>query len=264
MLEQFGTSKPVIGMVHLPATPGTPRYDRSRPADEILKAVQRDVDHLVEGGVNGLLFCNEDDRPYSFRLGPATVAFMSRVVTGTDTRGLPFGVDVLWDPIAALAIAGATEATFVREVVSGTYESDMGVWSLDPAKIWGYRREIGADNVAIWANIQPEFASALGDRGIAARARSVLASCLPEALLISGPMAGLAPDRRLLDETREVVPDGVPLVINTGARPETIADFLEVADAVIVGSALKVDGDTWAPVDPERVSRFMDAVAAVR
>lgn len=260
----FGVTKPVIGMVHLPATPGTPRYDASRNLDDVIKAAQQDVDHLLDGGVDALLFCNEDDRPYTFTLGPATVAFMTRVVTSVDTRSAVFGIDVLWDPIAALSIAAATGARFIREVMSGTYESDMGVWAPDPAAIWNFRRSIGATDVAMWANIQPEFASPMGNRTIAQRASSTLASCLPDALLVSGPMAGTAPDPRLLEETRQAIPDDMTLVVNTGARPETIGAFLAHADAVIVGSALKYDGDTWAPVDPERVVRFMAAVDQAR
>lgn len=264
MLEQFKTSKPVVAMVHLPATPGTPRHISGVGFEQVLDGVQRDIDHLVDGGVDGLMFCNEDDRPYTFEAGPATVAFMARVIEASDTRGLPFGVDVLWDPIAAIAIASVTGAGWVREVVSGTYESDMGVWALDPERIWSYRKSLDAQGVEIWANIQPEFASPLGSRDIAQRASSTLASCIPDALLISGPMAGQAPDRRLLEETRAAIPDDTPLITNTGAKPETVADFLAVADGVIVGSSLKVGGDTWAAVAPERVQRFMSAVETVR
>lgn len=264
MLDLFETSKPVIGMVHLPATPGTPRYDASVPIDEVIAGVRRDIGYLSDGGVDGLMFCNEDDRPYSFELGRETVAFMSRIIAECRPDDRPFGVDVLWDAKAALAIAHATDAAFIREVVSGTYESDMGVWSLDPADIWNYRNAIGAQDVQIFANIQPEFASPLGTRDIGARARSVLASCIPDALLVSGPMAGQAPDRAWLEDVRAAIPDDVALVTNTGAKPETVGDFLAVADAVIVGSSLKVDGYTWNPVDPERVERFMAKVREVR
>lgn len=264
MNPDFGIAKPVIGMVHLPATPGTPRFDERRSIGSVIESVQQDIDHLLDNGIDALLFCNEDDRPYSFELSPATVAFMTRVIASVDTRGVIHGVDVLWDPFAALSIAAASGASFIREVMTGTYESDMGVWSTDPARLWNYRRSIGATHVAMWANIQPEFASPLGDRSIAQRARSAMASSLPDALLISGPMAGAAPDPKLLEEARSAVSDGVTLVINTGARPETIGTFLQYADAAIVGSSLKVDGDTWNPVDPERVKRFMAAVHAAR
>jgi uncharacterized protein len=56
----------------------------------------------------------------------------------------------------------------------------------------------------------------------------------------------------------------VPVLMNTGARADNVARFLEVADGVIVGSGLKVDGQTWNPVDPDRVGAFMDAVRTAR
>jgi predicted TIM-barrel enzyme len=42
--------------------------------------------------------------------------------------------------------------------------------------------------------------------------------------------------------------------------PETAAELLSVADALIVGTALKQDGDVSQPVDPARVRRLVAAV----
>jgi predicted TIM-barrel enzyme len=47
-------------------------------------------------------------------------------------------------------------------------------------------------------------------------------------------------------------------------RLNNVADILEVADAAIVGTSFKVDGDTWNPVDPKRVTKFMDKVSSLR
>ena len=43
-----------------------------------------------------------------------------------------------------------------------------------------------------------------------------------------------------------------------------VADILRVADGCVVGSALKVDGDTWKAVDAERARDFMDRARAAR
>ena len=86
-----------------------------------------------------------------------------------------------------------------------------------------------------------------------------MVSSLPDGILVSGPMAGAGPDPAMLREVREAVPEEIPVLLNTGARAETIARMLEVADGCIVGSSLKVDGDTWNPVDPGRARRFVDA-----
>jgi hypothetical protein len=118
--------------------------------------------------------------------------------------------------------------------------------------------------VAIFANITPEFASVLGTRTISQRAKSAVVSSLVDAILISGPMAGAGPDLESLQEAKQAVGDQVPVLLNTGARAETIARFLSVADGVIVGSSLKVDGHTWNPVDPRRVAAFMAEVRRAR
>jgi predicted TIM-barrel enzyme len=41
-------------------------------------------------------------------------------------------------------------------------------------------------------------------------------------------------------------------------------DILAVADAVIVGTSLKVDGITWNPVDPVRAQKLMEAARSAR
>jgi membrane complex biogenesis BtpA family protein len=262
--ELFPTPKPVIAMAHFPALPGTPRHWPGTGLDELLERVRTDVDHLLAGGVDAVMFCNEDDRPYQLRVGPEIPATMAAVVAQLRPRDRPFGVDVLWDPIAAMALARATGAAFVREVVTGAYESDMGLWAPDAGELLRYRHAVDADDVLVFGNVTPEFASPLGSRSVAERARSAVTSSLLDAVLIAGPMAGAEPDLATLREVKAAVGDGVPVLMNTGARADNIGRFLEVADGVIVGSGLKVDGGTWNPVDPDRVAAFMDAVRAAR
>jgi uncharacterized protein len=263
-VELFGVTKPVIVMAHLPALPGTPRYDAKLGIDGMVERVRADLRHLLDGGVDAVMFCNEDDRPYSFRADFEAVATMTRVITELRPSDRPFGVDFLWDARAPLAIAQATGAAFIREVVTGVYESDMGLWAPDAAEIYRYRRQIDAEHVRIFANITPEFASPLGNRSIAQRAKSAIVSSLVDAILIAGPMAGAVPDPAWIKEAKDAVGDGVPVLLNTGARHSNIQEFLRMADGVIVGSSLKVDGHTWNPVDPERVRTLMDKVRQVR
>jgi predicted TIM-barrel enzyme len=58
---------------------------------------------------------------------------------------------------------------------------------------------------------------------------------------------------------RSAVPD-VPLLVGSGVTPETAPELLSVADALIVGTALKRDGAVNAPVDAARVRRLVAAV----
>ena len=124
------------------------------------------------------MFCNEGDRPYQLSATYEGVAMMARVVAEVAPRDRPFGVDYLWDAQAALSVATATGASFIREVATGVYESDMGLWAPDAAKLLRRRRELSAEHVAVFMNITPEFASTLGTRDIAKTARSVSVSSL--------------------------------------------------------------------------------------
>lgn len=259
----FDGPKPLIAMVHVPPLPGTPLYDAAAGVGGLVGAVKRDLEILIDVGFDGFLFCNEGDRPYELQAGLESAAAMTRVVTECRPYGLPFGVDFLWDARCALAVGVATEARFMREVLTGAWESDMGLWQGTAAEVLRERRRLDADELAIFMNITPEFASPIGRRSAAQAASSAVVSSLADAILVSGPMAGAEPGRALLEEVREAVPAEVPVLLNTGAKAATIADYLRVADGCIVGSDLKVDGYTWNPVDRERALRFVDQARAV-
>lgn len=260
----FGTAKPVIAMAHFPALPGTPRYDPKLGIDGIVEHMRKDIRLLLDGGVDAIMFCNEDDRPYTFNADFEAVAVMARVITELKPTDRPFGVDFLWDPKAPLAVAKATGASFIREVVTGVYESDMGIWAPDAAALYRYRHQINADDVRIFDNIMPEFASPLGTRSIAQRARSAIVSSLVDGILVSGLMAGAAADLSLIEEAKSAVGSNVPVLVNTGTTADSIGGYLRVADGAIVGSYMKKDGYTWNPVDPARVKKLMEAAKQAR
>ena len=252
-------AKPLIAMAHVPPLPGTPLYDQAEGVEGLIDQVKRDTAVLLEGGFDAVLFCNEGDRPYQLHAGLEAAAVMTRVVTECRPTDRPYGVDFLWDAQCALAIAVGSGASFMREVVTGTWESDMGLWNPDAATLLRNRRNFGRDDLAIFANITPEFASAIGQRSPAQMAKSTVVSSLADVILVSGPMAGSEPDVRTVADVREAVDPSVPVLLNTGAKAATIAQYFKYADGCIVGSDLKRDGYTWNEVDPERVKRFIDA-----
>src|SRR5918995_2964530 len=219
----FGAEpKPVIAMVHLPPLPGTPLYDEKGGVKGLVDAVARDLEILLEQEVDAVMFCNEGDRPYSFKADFEGVSVMTMVVTEMAPRDRPFGVDFLWDARAALAIAVATGASFIREVTTGVYESDMGLWNTDAASLLRYRRQLGADEVAIFMNVTPEFASQIGNRSVSQVARSAVVSSLADAVLVSGPMAGAGTDLQSLREAKDAVGGDVPVFVNTGAKSTNV------------------------------------------
>jgi uncharacterized protein len=261
--DLFGVSKPIIAMLHLPALPGRPRHDRQAGMRPVIQAVARDLAALQDAGVDGLLFCNEADLPYQIGVGPEAVAAMAAVIGAVRREiSIPFGVNLVWDPAASLAVARATGASFVREVFTGVYESDLGIMQPDFGTIAAYRSGIGAEQVALFANITPEFASSVGRRTIAQRARSA-AFLGVDALLVSGAITGEPTDLTLLREARAAAGD-TPVLANTGVTVGTLRDVLSVADGAIVGTSLKADGITWNPVDPVRAAEFMAAARRAR
>jgi membrane complex biogenesis BtpA family protein len=262
--ETFGSHKPVIGMVHLLALPGSPLYDAKGGIGAIIDAAAADIERLQKGGVDAVMFGNENDRPYEFKVDTASTATMAYVigVLRNEIR-VPFGVNVLWDPMSTMAIAAATGASFAREIMTGTYASDMGPWTPDAGAAMRYRDRLGRSDLALLFNISAEFAWSLDQRPLPDRARSAVFSSIPDAILVSGAITGEAAAMSDLEAVKRVLP-ATPVLANTGVKHATVADVLKVADGCIVGSSLKVDGNTWNPVDPERAAEFMRIVRGAR
>lgn len=260
----FGAGKPVIAMVHLGASPGAPLHDATGGVEAIIAAARADLLALQAAGFDAVMFGNENDRPYELKVDTATSAMMAYVIGRLrDQITVPFGVNVLWDPQASFAVAAATGAQFVREIFTGTYASDMGIWAPDAGAAVRYAQRIGAGDVARLYNVSAEFADSLDRRSLSDRARSAVFSSIPDAVLVSGTITGEAAKMTDLQAVKRVLPN-TPVLANTGVRHETVADVLAVADGIIVGSALKVGGDTWAAVDADRAADFMARARAAR
>lgn len=260
----FGDGKPVIAMVHLGALPGAPLHDTKAGLEGLVSAARADLQALQRAGFDAIMFGNENDRPYEFRVDTASTATMGYVIGRLrDEITLPFGVNVLWDPMSSVALAAATGAAFVREIFTGTYASDMGPWTPDAGAALRYRNRLGRPDLAMLYNVSAEFADSLDRRPLPDRARSAVFSSVPDAVLVSGQITGEAAALSDLEAVKRVLPD-TPVMANTGVRHDTVADVLRVADGCIVGSALKVDGHTWNAVDPDRAAEFMNRVRALR
>ena len=259
----FGTSKCVIGMIHVPPLPGAPLYDDAAGVGRLLDSARADLLALQEGGIDAVMFCNENDRPYELAVGPETVGAMAALIGQLKSElDVPFGVDVLWDPVAAIAVAHATGGSFVREVFTGSYTSDMGLWNTNAARALRFRRRIGA-NVKLLYNVNAEFASSFDQRALGALAGSVAFSSLPDGICVSGPMTGTEVDIDRLATVKAAV-GHIPVFVNTGVRRENVREKLRHADGCIVGTGLKREGVTWNSVDPARVKALMAEVEDFR
>lgn len=262
--ETIGTEKAIIAMLHLQAMPGDPYYDKSKGMKWVVEKAKEDLDALQKGGVDAVMFSNEYSLPYLTKVKTETVAAMARVIGELQSDiSVPYGVNVLWDPFASLDLAAATDAKFIREIFTGVYASDFGLWNTNCGEIVRHQREIGAENVKLLFNIVPEAATYLAERDIKQIAKTTVFNCKPDALCVSGLTAGSATDAGILQNVKEEVPQTVVLA-NTGCRPNTIEKLLGIADGAVVGTTFKYDGKFENQVDVNRVREFMKIVKDYR
>jgi len=178
MIEStFGSRKPIIAMIHLAPLPGSPLYDRAGGMQKIVEDSARDIEALQEGGVDAVMFGNEGDRPYLLKASAESLAAMAFAVGALKPLiKVPFGVNYLWDPVATVGLAVASGARFAREIFTGVYDSDMGLWQPDAAAALRLRADCGRADLKLMFNINAEFAAPVGARPIAARAKSAVFS----------------------------------------------------------------------------------------
>jgi len=248
----------VIAVVHLPALPGAPRFHP--PFPPILDRVRAEVRTLAEAGADAILVENFGDAPFEKGpVSPHTVAAMTAtVLAAREAASLPIGVNVLRnDAAAALAIAAVTGATFVRvNVHVGVRVTDQGVIEGAADRSLRLRASLGAD-VAILADVDVKHSAPLAPRPVEDEAEEAVGRGLADALVVTGPRTGAPVDLAVVRAIRARV--SVPLVAGSGVTPATLAATLGIADAVIVGSALREGGVAGAPLDRARVDAFFRA-----
>ena len=251
-------------MVHFPALPGSPLYDEKKGLHFIYQSVEKDLINLQKAGVDAVMFGNENDRPYELKVNSATLSTMSYMIGKLSEKiSIPFGVNVLWDPMSTIALAVSTNAKFVREIFTGTYASDMGMWSPNAGEAVRYRNSLGGKDIQMYYNISAEFAYSLDRRTVAERAESTVFSSIPDAILVSGQITGQSAKLEQIKEVSKIIPN-TPVLANTGVNLQNVEEILRITDGVIIGSSLKINGDTWKNVDLNRAKKFMTKVRSIR
>jgi membrane complex biogenesis BtpA family protein len=262
--ELFGIAKPIIAMCHFRALPGDPDYAPERGMEWVVEQARTDLLALQTGGVDAVMFSNENSLPYLTKVEPVTSVSMARVIAElkSDIR-VPFGVNVLWDAMASLDLAVATGALFVREIFTGVYASDFGLWNTNCGQVIRHQHIIHGQHVKLLFNIVPEAAAYISERHIADIARSTVFNTRPDALCVSGITAGAETSVSTLKLVKEAVPD-TPILANTGVNISNVEQQLAIADGTVTGSTFKRDGYIWNEVDVNRVKAFMDRVKEIR
>jgi membrane complex biogenesis BtpA family protein len=264
--EIFGVSRPIIGMVHLPPLPGSPKY-RGQSTDHLLEFSLSEAKKLENGGVDGLIIENLGDAPYlKSNVGPETISIMTLIACKiANSVKIPVGVNVLRnDAKAALAIAHASGGKFIRvNVFTDTMVTEQGIIEPVAPELLRYRGILKAEEVKIFADVQVKHGIALVKKSIEQSAQDAAYRGRADALIITGEQTGAEPKLDDLIRAKEAVRDK-PILIGSGVNEENVVRLLPHADAAIVGTYFKKDGITSNQVDEERVKGLMEKVKSLR
>ena len=260
----FDLPRPIlIGMVHLPPLPGSPRHEL--PEAKIVARAVDDARTLADAGFGALMVENFGDTPFvARRVEPVTIATMGVVAAAVRSAvSLPLGINVLRnDAQAALGVAAAVGAKFVRvNIHLGVAATDQGMIQGRARQTLQLRNRIAPD-VSIVADVHVKHAVQMSQPDIALAAEETAYRGLADALVVSGSTTGRPADQADVRRVKEAVPDR-PILVGSGVTAETIAVLLAHADGAIVGTAIKLDGRPDNPVDPER-ARALVAAAGYR
>lgn len=263
--------KSLVGMLHAPALPGSPRYAGDWEA--LRSFVRRDAAVLAEAGVHGVMLENFGDTPFFKGRAPAeVVACLTRlaVEVKSEIGSIPLGINVLRnDGESALAVAVASGAQMVRvNVLSGAVVTDQGIIEGDAARLLRRRREMGAEGVSVWADARVKHAAPFGAgwRPLSEEIEELIQRGGAGGVIVSGSGTGKPTDLDDLAQARAAIDglgasDPAGLWVGSGATAASVASLLQWADGVIVGTGLKCDGKVEAAVDPKRVKDLVQAVS---
>ena len=264
--ELFGTTKPVIGVIHLLPLPGSHRFGGSM--EPIFERAEQEAAALASGGVHGIVVENFFDAPFAKdHVDTATACALALVAKRIQAIAqLPLGINVLRnDAATALAIATTCEAQFIRvNVYTGAMLTDQGIIEGKAHELLNYRRLLGAEKrIRILADVMVKHATPLSPfANIKLIAKDTVERGLADGVIVSGTGTGSAPDISDLEAVREALPK-TPIFIGSGASQENAGSLLRTADGIIIASSLKRQGVLENPVDVERVRSFVNAVQRI-
>lgn len=259
LLQIFKTPNPIIGVVHLLPLPTSPRWEGSLKA--VIDRAEQEVTALASGGVDGIIVENFFDAPFTKgQVDPAVVSAMTLIVQRLmNLVTLPVGINVLRnDAQSALAIATCVRAQFIRvNVLTGVMATDQGLIEGQAHQLLRYRRELGSD-VKILADVLVKHARPLGSPNLTTAVQETIERGLADGVILSGWATGSPPSLEDL-ELASAAANGTPVFMGSGANWENISTLMPAVDGVIVSSSLKRRGRIEQPIDPIRVSQFVDA-----
>ena len=260
----FSTLKPIIGMIHLAPLPGSPRHKRMSVA-EITDMALKDAHAIKDGGAHGAIIENFGDYMFLKRVPPETISTMTYISAeiAREVPELVLGLCVLQsDAIAGMAIANTVGGKFIRvPYYTETYVVDTGLMDSIAADTLRYRKHLDAD-VKIFADVHIKHGYPLSQRPIGLSARDAEHRGMADAILVTGLETGGETDPTDVEAVKNAV-EFTPVIVASGVDEKNIRSYKDFADGVILGTRIKQDNDTEAPVDIEKVRRFMSVVKEI-
>jgi len=252
--------KVIVGMVHCLPLPGTLLYGGDMEA--VCRRALADAAVLQAAGADAVIVENTNDKPFTARLEPeqlAALAAVTRLVV--EKIELPVGVGASFnDGVAGISIACASGASFIRSpvFVDTMQVTGLGVISPCAKEVLRFRRMLGAEHIRIWADVQVKHSHPVLPE-ISLEESAVTAwEYGADVLIATGLSTGMETPLETVKRIKKAVP--VPVVVGSGFRIQNAAEQLSTADGAIVGTAMKKDGNTLGPIDPELSRALMDAV----
>src|SRR5215216_7532080 len=262
MTALFEHSKPIVGVIHVGALPGTPRGSKS--VAELVSEAREEARVYRECGVDGVIVENMHDVPYlRGEVGPEIVAAMTAISIEVKSEcNLPVGIQILAGAnIEAMAVAHAASLDFIRaEGYAYAHVADEGLIEASAAKLLRYRKLIGAERVQVWADVKKKHSAhaITADVSLGQTAETIEfmgADCV----IVTGNVTGEAPKVADVQEAKQHC--HLPVFLGSGISEGNIEQFYEDADGFIIGSSFKIDGLWSNTIDPARVTQFIHRYA---
>ncbi len=260
-MNRLKLDKTIIGMIHVAALPGTPKYSGS--VKSIIELAKKEAEIYRSLGLDAVMIENMHDVPYLNRnVGPEITSIMSVILYEIKKDlNIPCGIQILAGANKdALAAANSAGADFIRaEGFVFAHVADEGIFNSDAGEILRYRKQIGADNILVFTDIKKKHSShsITADTDIVDTAKAAH-FFMSNGVIITGSSTGTEPSLNEIKQVKEKV--DIPVLAGSGITPENAKSFLEYCDGLIIGSCFKYDGNWANTIDTERVKHFMQKI----
>jgi membrane complex biogenesis BtpA family protein len=243
-VRELLASKPILGMIHMPALPGAPRSEKTM--DELVAFALSEAEKLEVAGLDACIVENVGDVPlFRDHVPPATVAAMTVLVTEVRrATSMHVGVNILRNACTeALSIAHVCGADLIRcNVVVGAYVTDQGIIQGCAAALARLRRALGSE-VLIFGDVHVKHAHPLFDVPIEYAAQDLAERGGVDAVIVSGPRSPIPPTWERLETVKAAVE--LPVMIGSGIGLDNVKEFYERADGILIGEPDFKVGGIW-------------------